>query len=133
SFLDVGRVRARLVAARADAAGLLAQYQQTVLVALEDTENALVVYARAQAEDEQLARAANDSAEAARLARIRYEDGLIDLFEVLDAERQLLQAQDAFADARTRSASAAVALYRAVAGGWPQKQMPDGATQNAAR
>ncbi|CAB3745712.1 efflux transporter outer membrane subunit [Paraburkholderia humisilvae] len=133
SFLDVGRVRARVVAARADASGLLAQYQQTVLLALEDTENALVVYARAQAEDEQLQRAANDAAEAARLARIRYEDGLIDLFEVLDAERQLLQAQDAFAEGRMRSAGAAVSLYRALAGGWPQRPAADPAIQNAAR
>jgi len=133
SFLDVGRVRARIVAARSDAAGSLAQYQQTVLLALEDTENALIIYARAQAEDKQLERAANDGAEAARLARIRYQEGLIDLFEVLDAERQMLQAQDAFADGRTRSANAAVSLYRALAGGWPQRPASDAAVQNAAR
>jgi outer membrane protein, multidrug efflux system len=133
SFLDVGRVRARIVASRADAAGMLAQYQQTVLIALEDTENALVLYARTQSEDEHLERAAKESAEAARLARIRYQEGLIDLFEVLDAERQLLQAQDAFADGRTRSASAAVSLYRALAGGWPQTKIADPSTQSAAR
>jgi outer membrane protein TolC len=133
SFLDIGRVRARIVAARSDAAGSLAQYQQTVLLALEDTENALIIYARAQAEDKQLERAANDGAEAARLARIRYQEGLIDLFEVLDAERQMLQAQDAFADGRTRSANAAVSLYRALAGGWPQRPASDAAVQNAAR
>ena len=42
------------------------------------------------------------------------------LFEVLDAERVQLQAQDAFADGRTRSVASAVALYKALAGGWPQ-------------
>jgi NodT family efflux transporter outer membrane factor (OMF) lipoprotein len=133
SFLDVGRVRARIVASRADAAGMLARYQQTVLLALEDTENSLVLYARTQAEDEHLKRAASDSAEAAHLARVRYQEGLIDLFEVLDAERQLLQAQDAFADGRTRSASAAVSLYRALAGGWPQAKTADPPAQSAAR
>jgi len=133
SFLDVGRVRARLVAARADAAGLLSQYQQTVLLALEDTENSLVLYSHTQAEDEHLQRAAQDSAQAAQLARVRYKAGLIDLFEVLDAERQTLLAQDAFADGRTRSASAAVSLYRALAGGWTPPQMPQTLTQNAAR
>jgi len=46
SFLDVGRVRARIAASQADATGMLAQYQQTVLLALEDAENALVRYAR---------------------------------------------------------------------------------------
>ncbi|MBA8884550.1 efflux transporter outer membrane subunit [Dokdonella fugitiva] len=120
SFLDVGHVRARIAASGADAEAALAQYRQSVLLALEDTENALVRYAKARAEDAQLERAATDSAEAARLARVRYEAGAAGLLEVLDAERSRLQAQDAFADARTRSVTGAVALYQALAGGWPQ-------------
>jgi len=40
---------------------------------------------------------------------------------VLDAERSQLQAQDAFADGRTRTATALVGLYRALAGGWPTR------------
>ena len=121
SFLDIGRVRARIAAADADAEGELARYQQSVLLALEDTENALVRYARARVEDQHLEQAATDSATAARLARVRYEAGAADLFEVLDAERTQLNAQEAFADARTRSASSAVALYKAMAGGWPTR------------
>ncbi|MEN1941961.1 efflux transporter outer membrane subunit [Luteimonas sp. MJ246] len=119
SFLDVGRVRTRIAAADADAAGELARYQQAVLLALEDTENALVRLDRARAEDAHLERAARNSARAAELARIRFDAGAIGLLEVLDAERTRLQAEDAFAAARTRSATAAVALYRALAGGWP--------------
>ena len=121
SFLDIGRVRARIAAADADAEGELARYQQTVLRALEDAENALVRHDRARVEDAHRERAALDSAEAARLARVRYEGGAADLFEVLDAERTRLQAQDAFADARTRSATSVVALYKALAGGWPER------------
>ncbi|WP_223115480.1 efflux transporter outer membrane subunit [Luteimonas suaedae] len=121
SFLDIGRVRARIAAADAEAAGELARYEQTVLLALEDTENALVRYARTREEDTHLTSAAEDSARAAQLARTRFEAGAADLFEVLDAERTQLQAQDALADARTRSVTGAVALYRALAGGWPQR------------
>lgn len=121
SFLDIGRVRARIAASDANAAGELARYQQTVLLALEDTENALVRYSHARAEDQHLERAALDSARAAQLAQLRFEAGAADLFEVLDAERTLLQAQDAFADARTRSITGAVALYKALAGGWPTR------------
>ena len=40
---------------------------------------------------------------------------------VLDAERTQLSSQDAFADARTRTATALVGLYRALAGGWPTR------------
>ncbi|MCL1636037.1 efflux transporter outer membrane subunit [Luteimonas sp. SX5] len=122
SFLDIGRVRARIAASDADAAGELARYQQTVLLALEDTENALVRYAKARVEDGHLERAATDSARAAQLARVRYEAGASGLLEVLDAERTRLQAQEAFADARTRSVVGAVGLYKALAGGWPQRQ-----------
>jgi outer membrane protein TolC len=50
---------------------------------------------------------------------VRYEAGATDLFEVLEAERTQLQAQDAFADTRTRSVVSVVDLYKAMAGGWP--------------
>lgn len=119
SFLDLGRVRARIAAADADAEGALARYEQTVLLALEEAENALVRYARARTEDAHLERAAVDSATAARLARVRFDAGAVDLIEVLDAERTQLQAQDAFAAARSRSAIGAVSLYTALTGGWP--------------
>lgn len=124
SFLDVGRVRARIAAADADARGALAGYEQTVLLALEDVENALVRHARTRQEDIHLAAAAGDSAEAARLARLRYDAGASGLLDVLDAERTRLQAEDALAEARTRSVVSAVAVYRATAGGWPERS-PD--------
>ena len=124
SFLDVGHVRARIAASEADASAALARYEQSVLLALEDTENALVRYARARSEDAHLERAAADSERAAGLARVRFEAGATGLFEVLDAERTRLQAQDAYAAARTRSATGAVALFRALAGGWPA-QIPN--------
>ena len=120
SFLDVGRVRARIAASDAAAAALLSQYQQTVLLALEDTENALIRYARTRSEDEHLERAAAESSHAAQLAREQLRAGAIGVYEVLDAEREQLRAQDAFAEGRIRSAVAAVALFKALAGGWPQ-------------
>jgi multidrug efflux system outer membrane protein len=118
SFLDVGRVRARIQAAEADAGGALAQYQQTVLVALEETENALVRHSRAFREAEHLRTSAENGANASRLARIRYEAGASGLLEVLDVERTQLQTEDALADAEARSALTAVTVYTALAGGW---------------
>ncbi|MCE3284709.1 MAG: transporter [Steroidobacteraceae bacterium] len=121
SFLDVGRVRARIAATDAAASGALAQYESTVLRALEQTENALVRYGHARLEDAHLERSASESARAAELARVRFDAGAADLLDVLDAERSQLQAEDALADGRTRSATALVELYRALAGGWPQR------------
>ncbi|MGE8317713.1 MAG: efflux transporter outer membrane subunit [Comamonas sp.] len=118
SFLDVGRVRARIAASEAGAQAALAQYQQSVLLALEDTENALVRLARTRAEDVHLASAAEQRARAEQLAQRRYRLGSVGLYEVLDAQRDLYAAQDAAADSRARGLRAAVALYQALAGGW---------------
>lgn len=120
SFLDFGRVRARLAAAHANADGELARYEQTVLRALEETENALTRYDEALRQDQQLVRAAADSANAWQLARMRYEAGAIGFFEVLDAERSDLQAEDAAAQQRAQSYADLVGIYQALAGGWPE-------------
>ncbi len=118
SFLDVGRVRARIAASDAQAAAQLAQYQKTVLDALEDTENALLRAQRVQQESAALDRAAVNSERAAQIAKSRFSAGAIDYFQVLDVQRVLLQDQDAAAESRMRGAAAAVTLYRALAGGW---------------
>jgi multidrug efflux system outer membrane protein len=121
SFLDRGRVKARIAASRADGDAQLAQYEQTVLLALEDVDNALVRYARSREEDDQLHLAALDSKRAADLASVRYKEGATGLLDLLDAERVELQAEDAYATSHLDSASAAVSLYKSLAGGWPQR------------
>jgi outer membrane protein, multidrug efflux system len=120
SFLDQGRVRARIAATRADGDAQLAQYQQSVLLALEDVENALVSYARSQDRDVQLQLAAKDSKRAADLASIRFKNGATGLLDLLDAQRVQLQAEDAYAESHSNTALSAVLLYKSLAGGWPQ-------------
>jgi multidrug efflux system outer membrane protein len=128
SFLDTGRVRARLAAKRADGDAQLAQYQQSVLLALEDVENALVRYARSQDRDAQLQLAAKDSKRAADLASIRYRNGATSLLDLLDAQMAQLKDEDAYAQSHSNSALSAVLLYKSLAGGWPQRppQPPKG-------
>ena len=121
SFLDTGRVRARIASRRADGDAQLAQYQQSVLLALEDVENALVSYARSQDRDVQLQLAANDSKRAADLATIRFRDGATGLLDLLEAQRAQLKDEDAYAESHSDSALSAVLLYKSLAGGWPQR------------
>ena len=130
SFLDTGRVRARIAAKRADGDAQLAQYQQSVLQALEDVENALVGYARSQDRDAQLQLAAKDSKRAADLASIRFRNGATGLLDLLDAQRAQLKDEDAYAESHSNSALSAVLLYKSLAGGWPQRppQLPKGGT-----
>ena len=121
SFLDRGRVKARIAASRADGNAQLTQYQQTVLLALEDVENALVRYARSREEDVDLRQAAVDSKRAADLASVRFKDGATGLLDLLEAERAQLQDEDAYAISHLSSAIDAVGLYKSLAGGWPQR------------
>jgi multidrug efflux system outer membrane protein len=115
---DLGRVRARIQAADARTDAALAFYERSVLTALEDTENALVDFDRERRRQAQLRVSAEASAAAATLARQRFEFGIADFHSVLDAERTLLEAQDRLADSETRTATALVAVYKALGGGW---------------
>lgn len=115
---DLGRVRTRIHIARAEANGALAAYQGSVLHALEDTENSLVNYGDAQRREATLTRAAAHSTRAAQLARQRFEGGLSDFLTVLQAERDALLAQDSLAQGRTQTATALIAVYKALGGGW---------------
>lgn len=122
SFLDIGRVRARMAAADANAEANLAAYQQTVLRALEETQNALIRYDRALNEEEHLRLAATDNTRAATLARLRFNGGITGFLDVLEAERSQLDAQDQLAQSEARSATALIALYKSLAGGWPERR-----------
>ncbi len=115
---DLGRVRQRIAAAEADADAALATYEQTVLIALEEAENALVDYARSRERQARLAVAADASHRAADLAAVRYRYGADSFLTVLDAERRLLEAQDLHAQSTTRAAVSFVQLYKVLGGAW---------------
>jgi multidrug efflux system outer membrane protein len=115
---DLGRVGARIKIAHAQADADLAAYEASVLGALEETEGALLTYGRAQSRRELLAQAANASERAADLARQRFQGGLTDFVNVLDAEREALIVEDSLAQSRTQTATSLVAVYKALGGGW---------------
>jgi multidrug efflux system outer membrane protein len=115
---DLGRVGARIKIAHAQADADLAAYEASVLGALEETEGALLTYGRAQSRRELLTQAANASERAADLARQRFQGGLTDFVNVLDAEREALAVEDSLAQSRTQTATALVAVYKALGGGW---------------
>lgn len=118
TLLDFGRVRARIKASEARTLQALASYEQTLATALEETEGSFAQFSRNAQRRESLARAERSASEAARLARLRYEAGVTDFLAVLDADRELLSARDALAQADTANATALVAIYRALGGGW---------------
>ncbi|MDB6087390.1 MAG: efflux transporter outer rane subunit [Gammaproteobacteria bacterium] len=121
---DLGRVKAQVAGSRARTDTALAQYEQTVLRALEETENALVTHARSRGQLTHAADAAQSSTTAASLARMRYEGGVVDFLEVLDAERTQLEAEDRLAQSRTQAATSLIAVYKALGGAWEGAPLP---------
>jgi multidrug efflux system outer membrane protein len=117
---DLGKVAARIRAADARAEADLSTYEQTVLLALEETENALVEFGRQRARRDQLIEAVQASRQAASLADTRYQAGATDFLTTLDAQRTLLSLEIQLAESRTRTVTGLVALYKALGGGWEE-------------
>lgn len=115
-IFDFGRIHQEVKAAEARRDGQLAAYQETVLKALEETENALAGFRAANQAEDELRLGAQAATEAARLARRRYEVGAGDFLAVLIAERQKLDFEDQHVQSETRRATALAAVYKALAG-----------------
>lgn len=125
---DTGAIRSRIRASEARSQQSLASFEQAVATALEETEGAFSSYTRNVQRADRLAQATRSAAESARLARLRYDAGVTDFLAVLDAERELLSNRDQWVQAQVGTATALVAVYRALGGGWTP-----GAVATAAR
>ncbi|MGV8918435.1 MAG: efflux transporter outer membrane subunit [Pseudomonas sp.] len=115
---DLASVRARIRGANADAEGALANYEQHVLLALEESENAFSDYSKRQERLVSLIRQSESSRKAADLASIQYREGTADFLVLLDAERERLAAEDSQAQAEIDMYRGIVAIYKALGGGW---------------
>jgi outer membrane protein, multidrug efflux system len=113
---DLGGARARLRAQQARGDESLALYDQTVLRAIEDLQNALVAYHQRQSQVASLSQQVDASRHAADLAHVRYKEGSIDFLRVLDAERTRLEAEDSLTQAETAANIDVVTLYKALGG-----------------
>jgi NodT family efflux transporter outer membrane factor (OMF) lipoprotein len=117
-LFDFGKVDAQVAQAKGANAEALADYRQSILHAVEDVENAFTSLVQLQAHTQELER------EVAALERARdssqkaYAAGVIPLTDVLDADQQLLVAQDQLALTRANTDQAAVQSFRAIGGGW---------------
>jgi outer membrane protein, multidrug efflux system len=114
--LNLGRVKARVDQSQALADEAQARYEQTVLRALQEVETSLSRYRTARTRVDRIRDAAAASARAAELARLRFEGGVADFLQVLDAERTQLDAEDQLAQAHTDAATSYAALYQALGG-----------------
>ncbi|HEY5505393.1 MAG TPA: TolC family protein, partial [Sedimentisphaerales bacterium] len=96
----------------------LIAYETAVLTALEEVENALAAFVEEQSRRQSLIDATTAAKQAAELAKIKYQAGLTDFSNVLDAERSLLSIEDELAQSEGTVTSNLIRLYKALGGGW---------------
>jgi NodT family efflux transporter outer membrane factor (OMF) lipoprotein len=117
-IFDAGRIRSNINVQNARQEQALVRYEQSVLTALEDVENALVGYSKEQQRREQLKRAAEANRRSVEMARQLYDRGLTAFLDVLEAQRNLFISEDALVQSDATVSTNLVALYKALGGGW---------------
>ncbi|GAA0645129.1 TolC family protein [Brevundimonas lenta] len=118
SFPNVFAARARIEQASAGSDIALANFDQAVLVALQETETALANYANELDRRTALLEARDQAGAAARLSRLRFDAGADSFLSVIDAERTLAQAEGQLANSEALVTTYQIALFKALAGGW---------------
>lgn len=96
----------------------VAQYRKTVLVAFQETSNALVAQQTLASQQEALEAQVGNLRRSSTLALTRYDGGRANYFEVLEAQQQLYPAEGELAQAQGDQLLASVSLYKALGGGW---------------
>jgi len=117
-IFNAGQLEFRVKAAEARREQALANYQQTVANAFKDVRDALNAQTAALSRLEAESKRVIALTETKRLADLRFDAGLLSRLEVLDADRQLLQAKLAQIDAQNSQRAAVVSLFKALGGGW---------------
>jgi NodT family efflux transporter outer membrane factor (OMF) lipoprotein len=112
--------QAQIREARATASASYANFQATVLQALQDTEEALTAYGAELDRNAALVAARDQSLIAFKLAQVQYENGSIGYLDVLTAESNLVDAKSSLAQSDQALASDQVTVFKALGGGWEQ-------------
>lgn len=123
-FLDFGQMDALVKIADYQTQQMYWTYMRTVVSAVQEVDDALTNYAAQQDSLAQLNSAVASSRAAVRLATGRYENGLTDFLNVLDAQRQLFDLEDQYAVAQQSVIYEFIAVYKALGGGWEGYEAP---------
>ena len=118
-LIDGGAAKSQVLAQEAALEQTRAAYQNTVLTALKEVEDALIALKNDRNRLVLLQLAADSARNADLLAQNRFASGLIDFQTVLQTQRTLLSAQDSVASLQAGLGADHVRLVKALGGGWP--------------
>jgi outer membrane protein TolC len=117
-IFNAGRTQAINEVAAAGQSEAALRYEDAIVRALEDVENALAAVRNQRQQDETLAGASKSAQAALGRAQSLYNRGQIDLLPLLDAQRTRLSVQISANDSHTQLLLYSVQLYKALGGGW---------------
>jgi NodT family efflux transporter outer membrane factor (OMF) lipoprotein len=120
NFPNTAIAQAQIREARATASAAYANFQATVLQALQDAEESLTAYGSELGRNGALKAARDQSAIAFHLAQVRYQDGEASYLDLISAETDLVNANAALAASDQALASDQVTVFKALGGGWEQ-------------
>jgi NodT family efflux transporter outer membrane factor (OMF) lipoprotein len=122
NFLNYGQIKNNVRVQDARLQQLLISYQETVLRAAQEAEDAIVAYLNGKVQTEILSRTVVSAKRSSELSVLRYKEGFSDYQRVLDAQQSLFSQQQRYVDAQGTNVSNLVALYKALGGGWQIRQ-----------
>ena len=125
-LLDFGALDAEVDIAQLEAHASLVNYRRTILNAVQEVDTAVDGYAAQQERLKFLGEAMIAAQRAVDLATRRYNRGLTDFLNVVDAERQFYDLQEQFASAQVAQGEQFVQLYKSLGGGWQGYQAVPG-------
>jgi multidrug efflux system outer membrane protein len=124
-----GALRSAVEAQEARTEQALVSYEQTLLRALEEVENALAAYRLERIRRERLAEGVDASQRAVELVRTQYLSGLTNFQNLLDSQRSLFRQQDELAASEGQVVQSLIALNKALGGGWPLERADEQAQE----
>ncbi len=128
-----GRIDAQIASARAQAELAFNAWRGVLVRAVAEVDSSIAGAVLAAESRDRFGRALASATDTERLGRLQYQNGTITLDHLLDLQEELYSVQDAEAQARGLAAQSAVALYRALGGGWQDvAPLQDDAMKDAA-
>jgi NodT family efflux transporter outer membrane factor (OMF) lipoprotein len=121
-LLDFGALDAQVDIAHLEAHAKLEAYRSTILNAVREVDTSLQSYSAQQARQQNLSEALLAGQRAVDLATERYNRGLTDFLNVVDAERELYAIQEQYVAAQINEGEQFVQLYKSLGGGWENYQ-----------
>jgi NodT family efflux transporter outer membrane factor (OMF) lipoprotein len=125
-LLDFGALDAQVDIAHLEARASLVNYRKTILNAVRQVDTSVDAYEAERLRMDKLSAAMTAGQRAVDLATARYNRGLTDFLNVVDAERQFYDLQEQYASAQVNQGEQFVQLYKSLGGGWQNYQaVPD--------